>query len=327
VHDLYVGWVEALRKLGQHVIGYNLDDRLAFYGAALKQVAEDRFAPFLSPEQSYELAINGLYSTLYQARPDILLVVSGFFLPPRMLDRVRRSGTRIVVLHTESPYEDERQLAVAPYADVNLINDPTNIDAFARVAPTAYQPHAYRPDVHRPGEPVADLECDLAFVGTGYPSRVAFLEAMDLDGLDVLLAGNWPTVGEDSPLFPMLAHEPDDCLDNEQTADVYRSARIGLNLYRREAQQPGLVEGWSLGPREVEMAACGLFFLRDPRGEGDQVLGMLPTISSPQEASELVRYWLDRPDERAALARKAREAIADRTFDHHAAALLRVLET
>ena len=72
------------------------------------------------------------------------------------------------------------------------------------------------------------------------------------------------------------------------------------------------------------MAACGLFFLRDPRGEGDEVLDMLPTFTSPEEASDLLRYWLSRPDERQVLADKAREAVADRSFDAHAAALLRL---
>jgi spore maturation protein CgeB len=327
VADVYAGWVEALRGHGQDVHIFNLDERLAFYGAALRQVGEHQFERFLTAEQSYELAINGLYASLYQVRPDVLLVISAFFVTPKLLDRVRRSGTRIVIRHTETPYETERQLALAPYADINLVDDPTNIEAYRQVAPTWYMPKAYRPSVHHPGPAIPEIECDLAFVGTAYPSRVAFFEAMDLSGLDVLLAGNWQGIAETSPLYQYLAHGPDQCLDNEKTADVYRSARVGLNLYRREAQYPDpqQVAGWSMGPRELEMAACELFFLRDPRGEGDEVLGMLPTFSSPEEASELVRYWLDRPDERSALARKAREAIADRTFDSHAAALLRLL--
>ena len=329
VHDTYMGWVEALREHGQDVHTYNLEERLAFYGSALRQTSEHTFEKFLTPEQSYELAINGLYSMLYQAWPDVLLVISGFFVPPKVLDRARRSRTRIVVLHTESPYEDQRQMELAQYADVNLIDDPTNIEAFRQIAPTWYMPKAYRPGLHNPGPAVDGLECDLAFVGTGYPSRVSFFEAMDLTGLDVLLAGNWASVDEASPLFPYLAHGPNECLDNARTVDVYRSAKVGLNLYRREAQYPDptLLTGWSMGPRELEMAAVGLFFLRDPRGEGDEVLDMLPTFSSPGEASELVCYWLTRPDERAVLAHKAREAIADRTFEKHAAALLRVLDT
>jgi glycosyltransferase involved in cell wall biosynthesis len=326
VADVHRGWVEALREQGQHVIEFGLDERLTFYGSALRQTGEQTFTRMLTAEQSYELAVNGLYATLYKSWPDVLLIVSGFFIPPDLLDRARRSRTRVVILHTEEPYEFDRQIKLAPYADVNLIDDPTNLDKFRALAPTWYVPKAYRPAIHHPGPPVPELVCDLGFVGTGFPSRVAFLEQMDLTGLDVLLAGNWQSVGEDSPLYPFLAHDPDECLDNDKTADVYRSARVGLNLYRTEAQRPELSAGWSMGPRELEMAACGLFFLRDHRGEGDEVLGMLPTFDSPQEASDLLRYWLGRPEERKALAAKAREAVADRTFLNHAAELLRLFD-
>ena len=190
VHDTYVGWVEALRNLGQHVVEFNLDERLTLYASALKQIGEGAFQRMLTGEQSYELAVNGLYSTLYKARPDFLLVVSGFFIPPELLDRARRSGTRTIVLHTESPYEDERMMTLAPLVDLLLIDDPTNLETFQEVTRTAYVPKAYRPTLHCPGPAVAELESDLAFVGTGYQSRIDFLEAMDLAGIDVLLAGN-----------------------------------------------------------------------------------------------------------------------------------------
>lgn len=325
VADVHNGWCEALRAHGQHVIEFNLDERLTFYGSALRQVDDQTFANYLTAEQAYEMAVNGLYAALYKTWPDILLVVSGFFIPHHLLDLARRSRTRIVVLHTESPYEDERALGLAQYADINLIDDPTNIDRFRLVAPTYYQPKCYRPSVHCPGPSVPDLKSDLAFVGTGYPSRIAFLEAMDLTGVDVLLGGNWHGLDEDSPLWPFLAHDPGECLDNTSTVDVYRSAKVGLNLYRQEAQRPELSAGWSMGPRELEMAATGLFFLREPRGESDEVLSMLPSFTSPGEASALLRDWLARPAERAALALKAREAVADRTFTNAAASLLRLL--
>lgn len=326
VHDTYVGWVEALRNAGQHVVEFNLDDRLTLFGSALKQIGEGAFARMLTAEQSYDLAVDGLNSTLYKARPDVLLVVSGFFIPPQLLDRARRSGTRIVLLHTEQPYEQDRQLKLAPFADINLVDDMTGIENFQAVAPTAYCPKAYRPTVHCPGPVLPGLASDLAFVGTGYQSRVDFFEAMDLSGLDVLLAGNWGQLTEDSRLYPFVAHDPEECLPNERTVDVYRSARVGLNLYRREAQRPELSAGWSMGPREVEMAAIGLPFARDPRGEGDDVLPMLPTFQDPAEAAEIVRWFLTHDEEREKASLAIREAVADRTFDHMAAVLLRLLD-
>lgn len=327
VHDLHVGWCEALRQLGQDVHEFNLDARLAVLGQMLKPTNEPgKFERALTPEQAYDMAADTLYSALYQTWPDVLLVISGFFIPAKILDRARRTRTRVVIVHTESPYEDERQLQLAPWADLNLLNDPSHIDRYP--AGTRYVPHAYRPAVHHPGPPVPDLVCDLGFVGTGYPSRVRFLEQMNLDGLDVILAGNWQILDDtDHPLRRHVAHAVDECLDNAKTADVYRSARVGINLYRREAQRPDLAAGWAMGPREVEMAACGLMFLRDPRPESDETLPMLPTFTSPGEASELLRYWLKHPAERDSLACKARDAVADRTFTHHARSLLRLLDS
>jgi spore maturation protein CgeB len=325
VMDVYVGWVEALRELGQEVTTFALDERLCFYGSVLVETPEPNvYKRALDPEGAQRLAVNGLFSTLYQTKPDVLLVVSAFFIPPEVYRLARAYGTRIVVLHTESPYENDRQVQVANYADVNLLNDPTGIELYPNAT---YMPHAYRPHIHCPGPATPKLVCDLAFVGTGYPSRIDWLERADLTGLDVLLAGNWQALAEDSPLRAFVATEgTEECLDNEDTVDVYRSARVGLNLYRREAERPELSHGWALGPREIEMAACGLFFLRDPRGEGDEVLSMLPTFTSPEEAGEQLRFWLAHEDERADVARKAREAIADRTFINHAKQLLLLLD-
>lgn len=325
MHDIWAGWVEALRELGQDVKSYNLDERLTFFGSALMETrTPGMFKRAVSHEQAHDMAIDGLYSTLYQTWPDVLLVISGFFIPPKLLDRARRTRTRVIIIHTESPYETQRELALAPYADVNLVTDPTNLSQFP--AGTRYLPHAYRPAIHHPGPAVAELRSDFAFVGTGYPSRVGFLEQMDLDGLDVLLAGNWQLLADDHPLRKHVAHDLENCLDNDKTADVYRSTAVAMNLYRREAEKPELAAGYAVGPREVELAACGTFFLRDPRQESNEVFDMLPAFTSPQEASDQLRFWLAHPAERDRLAGLAREAIADRTFVKHASSLLRLLD-
>lgn len=324
VADVHNGWCEALRELGQDVAEFNLDARLTFYGAVLLEAGDGRFKRALDAEQATELAVNGLYAALMRVRPHVLLSVSSFFLPPELFDTARAAGVRVVLLHTECPYEDDRQAALAEHADLSVVDDPTNLDRYP--AGTIYLPKAYRPRVHHPGPAEPALASELVMVGTGYPSRIAFLEAMELDGVDVALAGNWQGLAADSPLRPHVAHDITDCLDNTDAARLYRASQVGLNLYRREAQSPGLAVGWSMSPREVEMAACGLFFLRDPRGEGDDVLHMLPTVAGPHDASEQLRWWLAHDGDREAAALKARAAVADRTFGHHAAALLRRLD-
>jgi spore maturation protein CgeB len=336
VQDVAAGWGEALRAAGQHVVEYNTDDRLLFFSHALMPTEEaGQFRRALrSMDEIVEQTVDGIYGCVMKTRPHVLIVVSGFFTPPQMLEVIRAAGVKVVIVHTEAPYEDERQLAIAAHADFNIINDPTNLERFQDVAPTEYFPHAYRPTVHHPGDPLPELACDLAFVGTGFPSRVEFLERMDLAGLDVILAGNWALFGDPDrypnghPLAQHVIHAGlEDCLDNDKTADLYRAARVGLNLYRREAKENDTADGWAMGPREVEMAACGLPFVRDPRPESDELFGgILPSFSCPEEAAEQIRWLLAHQGIREVAAEKARAAIAERTFDNHAARLLRLLE-
>lgn len=325
VHDTYVGWVEALRAAGEHVAVFPLGDALTFYDSVLLEAGQNMFRKALSPEQATHLAVDRLLAALWKVRPDVLFIVSGFFADHEVLDQARRDGTKVVLLCTEEPYEHDRHLKLAPHVDLMLADDPTNLAALQALTRATYMPKAYRPSVHHPGPPDPMLACDFSLVGTGYESRIRFLEQMDLDGIDVLLAGNWQQLAEDSQLRKYVPGDLEDCLDNEDAAAIYRSTAVGINLYRREANRPELSAGWSMGPRELELAACGAFFLRDPRGEGDELLPMLPRFDSPGEASALLRYYLAHPEQRAELAHAALEAVQDRTFDNNAARLMGLL--
>jgi spore maturation protein CgeB len=258
----------------------------------------------------------------YRFWPDVILVTSAFYLPTETLDVFRDRGHKVVLLHTESPYEDGRQIRRAEHVAVNIVNDPTNIDRFP--PGTIYLPHSYDPATHYPG-PSQATASDFALVGTGYPSRVDYLEAVDWSGIDAVLAGNWQAVTDDSPLIPLLGHPREECFPNELAADLYRNTRSSLNLYRREAEHVDLVEGWAMGPREVELAACGVFYLTEPRGENREVLPMVPTVTDPQDFADKLRWWLAHDTERQAVADQAREAIADRTFLNSARKLLQIV--
>jgi len=326
VMDTFNGWVEALEEHGQHVAKFNLGDRLAFYSNVMMESEQGgtyRYA--LDSNEAMELAINGLYSSILRVRPHVLLLISAFFVPHDLMEIARAAGVKVVVRHTECPYEDERQLQVAAHADLNLIDDPTNLHRFQEVSRAEYFPQSYRPSLHKPGN--VDRDLDFSFVGTGYPSRVRLLEAMDLDGLNVALAGNWSALRPDSPLHQHLLADPTECMDNDRTVQLYQRTKVALNLYRQESEDGSVgLRGWAMGPRELELAASGTFFLRDPRPEGDEVLDMLPTFASPEDASEQLRWWLWNDAEREAAAEKARAAVADRTFNNAAARLLQLLE-
>jgi len=272
------------------------------------------------------MAAEGILAGAFKAWPHVVLLVSAFFIPPAYLDMFRGRGMKVVLLHTESPYQDDEQLARAAHADINLVNDPANLDRYRELGTAEYVPHAYRPAVHYPAPAGTLKPWDLSFVGTGFPSRVKFFEQMNLGGLQVQLAGPWMDLPEDSPLRDWTMTDDEACVDNDQTAAIYRRSKCGINFYRREGEAAHADKGVAMGPREVELAACGTWFPRDPRPEGDGVLHMLPAFGSPAEAGELIRWAVSHPDAREKAAAQAREAIADRTFEANARRLLRLLE-
>lgn len=323
VADVANGWVKGLRSLGVETVDFNFDDRLSFYSAACFEHDGKVRRAFDNPEDAARLAAKGLEAACYEFWPDVVVIVSGFFVPPETYHLMRTRGHKVVLLHTESPYEDDRQLLRAPHADLSILNDPTNLDRFLNVGPAAYIPHAYDPDLHHPRPPVDSARSDFCFVGTGYPSRRDFFERVDFDGIDVALAGNWQSLNKDSPLRKFMAHDIDECCDNADAAILYASAKASANLYRKEASESA--DGWAMGPREVELAACGTFFLREARGESDEVLSMLPTFSDPDDFTDKLRWWLCHDTERQAAADAARAAVADRTFQANAARLLTLL--
>ena len=338
VADVHNGWAEALRGLGEQVMESQLDARLTFFDSALMpdETAEadsDGRRPArkaLTNEQAVDLASDWLFNECYKWWPDVVLLVSAFFTSPFVLEVMRSRGHKIVMLFTEAPYQDGQQLEMAKFADVALLNDPATLEEYRAVAPVAeYMPHSYRPSVHHPAAPGAVPGCDLAFTGTGFPSRIEFFEQMNLAGLRVALGGFWGRLGEDSPLRQYLLngeHGGDTCMDNTDTADLYRNAATGINFYRREGEEGRADQGWACGPREIEMAACGLWFARDVRPESGELFPMLPSFTSPAEASDLIRWALAHPDQRAEAAIKARAAVEDRTFKNAAKRLLRLLD-
>lgn len=328
VADVHRGWVKALSELGCEVANLNLGDRLDFYSqAALYRDGE--WKPAFDGESAVTMAAKGIEAAAFEYWPDVVLITSCMFIPRFTLELLRSRGMKTVILFTESPYEDDGQLLRAPFCDVALLNDPTNLDRFRDANPNShYIPHAYDPDVHYRRPHNSDFTSDFCFVGTGFPSRIDLFEQVDWDGIDVALAGHWQRLTPDSPLRKFVAHDISQCIANEAAVDLYSNTKLSTNTYRQagESERPELAAGWAMSPREVEMAAIGTFFLRSARGESDEVLGMLPTFDGPADLEDKIRFWLRHDRQRDQLAADAAGAVRDRTFRNHAERLLAMLQ-
>lgn len=321
VADVFRGYCRGLTELGVDVMPYNLGDRLTWGAVAHLAAADGSFIKaFNDPEDVYGFAISGLYRAAMMWWPDVIIFVSGFVLDQQMLEVFRGRGIKVACVFTESPYEDTRQLMVAPAFDAVAVNDEISLDRYSELTTAIYTPHAYDPTVHHPGTSTHKSDC--TFVGTGYPSRQAFLERVDWAGIDLALAGNWEHA--DESLTRYVVHELTDCVDNDVTADIYRGAATSFNLYRTEnnGDVSDSGDGMAMGPREVELASCQTWFARQSRPESDATFPMLPTFSSPEELSDQIRWALANPDAAAIAAEQAAAAVADRTFPNNVTRLL-----
>jgi spore maturation protein CgeB len=316
VQDVSNGYVEAFENLGHDVRRFAFGDVMTYHHRALVSFTEtDKNT---ADHEGARLAGLDLRGACFDLWPDLVVIVSGFFVPPDCYDIIRSRGIKVCVILTESPYEDDAQKLIAARADCAVVNDPTNLDLYPN---GIYLPHAYRP-MHLLGKPKDDFRSEFCFVGTGYPSRIEFLESCDFDGIDVALAGNWQDLTDDSPIAKFVAHDRKWCFENSDTIDFYASTVASVNLYRTEAQRPELSVGWAMGPREIELAASGTFFLTEARGENREVLPMVPTFDGPEDFTEKLRWWLAHSVNRNAVVRQARAAVADYTFENNALRLL-----
>lgn len=324
VADVYSGWVKGLQALGVQVMPYNLGDRLTWAEVALLATADGGTEKAFKTEAEVAgFAVSGLARAAYFWWPDLVVFVSGYYLDTQLVEVMRARGHKVACVLTESPYEDTVQLERAAIFDAVTVNDPTNLERFQQVTTALYAPHCYDPAVHHPGP--SRFKADVSFVGTAYPSRQAFMSRVDWDGIDLALAGNWDNAPESLQRY--CVHDVRGCLDNADAAELYRGSGASFNLYRLETNGDldDTADGVAVGPREVELAACGTWFARQSRPESDDLFPMLPTFSSPEELGDQLRWALAHPDERTEAATAARAAIAGRTFDRNAAALLQAL--
>lgn len=333
--DVYDGMIGALEATEHTIIHYELGDRLYWSGAFLNYVWRKQKKQGIEREKpttadiSY-LACSGIIERALRLRADWVLIVCAQYVWLEVIAMLRQTAPRVAVLFTESPYDDEWQLKYAPWVDACWTNERTSVAKFREANPRSYYwQHALDTCKHTPesnGEPVAAH--DVVFVGTGFAERVEMLGAVDWTGIDLGLYGPWTLLGSRNKLRQHLRAGP---IDNRLTAELYRQAKIGINLHRqsigwgRDAPRIGYAE--SMGPRCYELAACGCFFISDYRAEVEEVFGdVVPTFETAQEMEGLIRYYLAHEDERRERAAALPGLVAEHTFENRIAPMVAILE-
>lgn len=301
--DVEAGLLHGLEHHGVQVVRYRLDQRIdrsrRWLHSAWRRAKKGNAAieKPTTADVFYQAGIGALEMAL-RHQVDAVLVVSAMFLHPDVIVLMKRAGLTVTVLFTESPYDQEKELDVAKRVDGCWTNERSSVAAFRAVNPrSGYLPHGWHPERHKPGPQLGDDELpahDVVFVGSAFRERVEWLCGIDWTGIDLGLYGSWEELGSRHQLRQFVRGSQ---MNNVKTAALYRRAKVGLNLYRTSMgwgrQAPSIAHAESVNPRGYELAACGAFHVSTARAEVQEMFGpLVPTCSTPIEASRLIRAWL-----------------------------------
>jgi spore maturation protein CgeB len=343
--DVCRGLIAGLRANGHEVGIYALTDRIAAaseWVALLQRRARrrDPNRPKLTHDERmnriFDEAAKDVLAMALDNRVDGVLVISAMFVPGQTLWRLKQAGIPVGLVLTESPYDDERHVQLAPLATVVWTNERASVDRIKAVQPnTHYLAAAYDPALHTAIPQAMDTDYashDVVFVGTAFRERLDLLAAVDWTGIDLGLYGNFAGgVGGHRPnakcrriLDPYVRGG---LMGNAETCALYRNAKIGLNIYRTSIDFQGkrhIDAAESMNPRAYELAAVGCFQMSDWREEIDDVMGAghVSAFASPDDLRAQIDYYLANPDERRAMATGARWWVEDHTFQRRAGQLV-----
>lgn len=338
--DVFDGLVHGLRTNGHEVLPYYFGRRFGILSNALQQAwrkrgrtaAERGPRPTIGDASLWASELSVTWAMRHD--PDVVLIVSAMYFHPDallLLKQARRRDGRSIpvgILLTESPYDIDKEARVATMADIVWTNERTAVDVLRRVQPrTFYLRHGYHPERHRTDSPLVSADGtpfvqpdgspltipahDVVFVGTSFQERVEVLSGVNWDGIDLGLYGMWTSLPSRHPLRQFVKSG---AVQNDFTAALYRSAKIGLNFFRQSMgfgrKAPRILGSESLGPRNYELAATGCFHVSDFRKEVVETFGeLVPTFQTAEELEFQVRRWLADDSGRQAIAARLPVAV------------------
>ncbi len=148
---------------------------------------------------------------------------------------------------------------------------------------------------------------DVCFMGTPCFSRVS--QFSQLKGVDLGLWGKgWD---EHAPRFSTAIREGGRLITALEEAKIYASSKIVLNLHAHRGSEEHNASDF-VNPRTFVAAGCGTFQLVDKRGlmsEHFQVGDEVIEFDSTDDLKKKIRYFLNHPEERVAIAAKARRRV------------------
>ncbi|RTE02093.1 CgeB family protein [Paenibacillus whitsoniae] len=262
-----------------------------------------------------------------ELRPNLVLVMNGLHVfpaeHPAQIEAVRQLGIRTAIWFADDPYFSDQSVALAPHYDYVFTHETSCLPLYqsAGCSRVYHLPLASNPAVFKPVPVNTAYMSDICFIGTGFPNRLAIINAMTpfLIGKRVVLAGGlWDRLNHYALLRQGIKLH---WVPIEETVKYYNGASIVLNIHRHTENDTynknsrGL-PGYSINPRTYEIAGCGAFQITDFRHELAQFYSPgqdVETFQHPQELVQKMAHYLQHGEERQRIAMNGLR----RTLLHH----------
>lgn len=273
-------------------------------------------------ESVHKASLGNAISIARQNDCNLFFAFDGEELHREVCDRLRMVCGRSILWVTEDPYELPANLRNADLFDLVFTNDSSSVTAYGDKAihlPLA----ACRKTQYRTVVPDDECRYDLFFAGTAWPNRVDLVRRLvgEIGGLKTKFAlstnPHIPAVEIDIAPSAYAWRTP-----NSEFARLANLSRTVLGLHRDYSTNPGApTVAATPGPRVFEVAMAGGFQLAD---------ASLPEIANyfrlneeivmfvdAEDCVRKLRYFLEHPEERLAIARAAQaKVIAEHTYHH-----------
>ena len=310
----------AIRSLGHELVVY--DDRRHVIPGRIRYSVPWAYILDL-------VAINGrLLRLVRKERPRLAIVTGGERVLKKTVQSMKATGVTTALWTIDAPQGDWGVSRAAPFYDHVFCQGSEAVEileraglARARWLPVGCDPTRHHPATLSPEEQER-YGHDVVFVGSWYPERAALFER--LCEFDFAVWGpGWEMLPEGSGLCHHLrgAHT-----SPGQWRKIYSASRIVLAAHYHDPS--GRYPVYQASPRVFEALACGSFVLCDRQRD---VLSLfrdgehLVSFSDAEDLAAKVRYYLEHPGERQAIARKGREEVLNRhTYVHRLRELLSV---
>lgn len=320
---------KALRGLNQRVQDLNVSGFASGFHELDKFVFDDLRKA--AARGSYTKMLSEVLSVSLNEKPiDILICMAQAPITGELLTKLRQDGVITVLWFVEDYLRFKYWQPMSQYYDfIFTIQKGDCLSALkqAGAGETHYLPTACDPHIHQPLSLSAEERkrwgSPVSFVGAGYHNRQqAFASLADMP------FKIWGTEWPGCKPFDRLVQEEGRRLKPDEYIRIFNSSDINLNLHSSMERDGVDPYGDFVNPRTFELAATGAFQLTDQRSLLPELFSEdeIATFKSVSEMKELIRYYLDKPEERQQKANAARQRVlSDHTYDKRLKEMLSVI--